>query len=129
MRKMNIDPGAALSAGDFTQMREDAMLGALAEDAATEEERINVDGVPGEFIDHYTNKPVIAEAIRDADRQQFEGRVLPQFRDFRFVTTPCREIELVCALGELSNARELFRPGRLDVDLQVQCGEKVCKSD
>src|SRR4051812_47834999 len=125
MGKMDIDPLAILFPRGFTQVRKDTVLHSLSKDAATEKERIDIDCVPRDLVDHDTHKSIISEPITDTDRQQLRRRISAKFSDLRFVSASSGEIELISAFRELRNAWELIRACRLDGDLEVEPRQKI----
>src|SRR2546423_13466858 len=115
---MKIDPTEASLLRNFAQTRQHSVFDATPKHTTTQQERIHLDrGFVG-LEDHETSKPVIAESVADANRQnlRFAGQTL----DFGLRTPASGAVELVGSLGELRNALELFGLHRLDRGLDLQ---------
>src|ERR1044071_2529863 len=102
---MNIHPAQPAFASDFAQAGQHAVLDATAEHAAAQQEGINLERGFVQLINHKASQAIISEAIADGHREDL--RRVEKFLDVRFRTPASGAIELVRALGELGNAREL----------------------
>ena len=105
------------------------MLHSFAEHSATQEKGIYLQRVCRCVVNQQSNQPIIAESIRDAHGQNFRCCRTPQVRHIRFRSPARCAIELVSALSELSQARELFLLCGFDCDLKIQARHKIRQVD
>ena len=118
-----VDLGGAIVLGLFDQLGENFLFHSLAQYAATEEERVDVEGLVFDLEDHQSHQSIVAEAVADFDGEDFFS-LLGEGRDIVFLATYGGGVGLVGALGELGEATSVCGSEAFEMDLELEFFEE-----
>ena len=119
MDEVDIHPMPPICLGRFAEIGKDPVFHALAQDAATQQKRVDVERLGRELVQDHSDQAILPKPVAHADGQNFEAFVAAQSNNFVLGAASGGEIELIGSLSQLRNAGELFRGGWFNPDLQV----------
>src|SRR3954465_10325045 len=80
-----------------------------------------------QLINDHPHQAIIAEPVRDTDRQNFQRLIVMKLHDLGFGATASGKIELICPFGELSDTSQLFGGWFFNANLKIQAGQEITK--
>jgi hypothetical protein len=104
---MNVQIRRTTLASKITKAREELMFDTASQDTAAHQKRIHIEGSALESVNRHSDQTVVAEPIRYGCAEDIKA-LTPQFLDLRLGPAASGEIELVCAMSQLGDARQLI---------------------